>query len=234
MAQSSSVVMVIVIAIGVLISIVMGITISNMISRPINSMVGVADKLAVGDVNVNVNVDANTKDEIGKLAQSFKHLIESTREQAMVAERLAEGDLTVDVKVRSDKDLLGIKLAELVQKLNEMMTNISAASEQVATGAKQVSDSSIALSQGATEQASSIEELTASLEEISSQTRLNASNADQANELAGNAKQDAMQGNTQMKEMLKAMDEINVSSSNIYKIIKVIDDICLPDQYTGP
>lgn len=232
MAQSSSVVMVIVIAIGVLISIVMGITISNMISRPINSMVGVADKLAVGDVNVNV--DANTKDEIGKLAQSFKHLIESTREQAMVAERLAEGDLTVDVKVRSDKDLLGIKLAELVQKLNEMMTNISAASEQVATGAKQVSDSSIALSQGATEQASSIEELTASLEEISSQTRLNASNADQANELAGNAKQDAMQGNTQMKEMLKAMDEINVSSSNIYKIIKVIDDICLPDQYTGP
>jgi len=130
-------------------------------------MVGVADKLAVGDVNVNV--DANTKDEIGKLAQSFKHLIESTREQAMVAERLAEGDLTVDVKVRSDKDLLGIKLAELVQKLNEMMTNISAASEQVATGAKQVSDSSIALSQGATEQASSIEELTASLEEISSQ-----------------------------------------------------------------
>jgi methyl-accepting chemotaxis protein len=33
------------------------------------------------------------------------------------------------------------------------------------------------------------------------------------------------QGNGQMKEMLKAMEEINVSSANISKIIKVIDDI---------
>ena len=46
-----------------------------------------------------------------------------------------------------------------------------------------------------------------------------------ANTLAGDAKSNATQGDAQMQEMLKAMDEINTSSSNIYKIIKVIDDI---------
>jgi len=83
----------------------------------------------------------------------------------------------------------------------------------------------MALSQGATEQASAIEELTASLEEVSSQTKLNAKNAGEANELAEIAKSNAEHGNRQMQEMLKAIEEINVASSNISKIIKVIDEI---------
>jgi methyl-accepting chemotaxis protein len=83
----------------------------------------------------------------------------------------------------------------------------------------------MALSQGATEQASSIEELTASIEEISAQTKLNAQNATQAKNLAETAKDNAVQGNSRMKEMLKAMGEINDASGNISKIIKVIDEI---------
>jgi methyl-accepting chemotaxis protein len=83
----------------------------------------------------------------------------------------------------------------------------------------------MSLSQGASEQASSIEELTASLDEISAQTKLNAQNASQANKLAGIAQGNAEQGNGQMQQMLRAMEEINQSSSSISKIIKVIDDI---------
>lgn len=222
-ANKATVLMIAVVVAGVVVAILLGIFISRIISKPINKMVDAADKLALGDVNVNV--EANTKDETGKLAESFGRMIANIRRQAMAAERIAAGDLTVEVDIRSENDILGIKLSELVEKNNEVLTNINNASEQVAAGSKQVSDSSIALSQGATEQASSIEELTASLEEISSQTKLNAQNSNQANELAETAKSNAMQGNNQMKEMLTAMDEINVSSSNINKIIKVIDDI---------
>ncbi|KJS20562.1 MAG: chemotaxis protein [Clostridiaceae bacterium BRH_c20a] len=222
-ANTATVTMIAVIIAGVIIAIILGIFISRTISKPVNKMVEVADKLAVGDVNVNVKAD--TKDEIGSLAQSFGRMIENIRGQAMATERIAAGDLTVEVAVKSKNDLLGKKLSEMVEKNNEVLTNIASASEQVAAGSKQVSDSSIALSQGATEQASSIEQLTASLEEISSQTKLNAENANQANELAENAKSNAVQGNTQMKEMLQAMEEINESSANISKIIKVIDEI---------
>lgn len=222
-ARTSSIIMIIVIAGGVIIAIGLGVFISNIISRPIKKMVEAADKLAVGDINVNV--EANTKDEIGSLAESFVRMIENIREQARSAEKIAAGDLTFKINVKSENDLLGKKLSEMIENNNEVLSNISNAAEQVASGSKQISDSSIALSQGATEQASAIEELTASLEEISSQTQLNAQNADKANELAEAAKANAIQGNDQMQEMLKAMEEINNASGNISKIIKVIDDI---------
>ncbi len=149
---------------------------------------------------------------------------------AGVAETIAKGDFTTIIrdKFLTRKDEIGTLAGAfkvMTQNLNEALNNISLASEQVAGGSKQVSDSSIALSQGATEQASSIEQLTASIEEISSQTKHNANNAKEANELAERAKVNADKGNIRMKEMLRAMDEINNSSSNISKIIKVIDEI---------
>ncbi|OOM78722.1 HAMP domain-containing methyl-accepting chemotaxis protein [Clostridium sp. BL-8] len=222
-ANTATVTMLVVIVIGIIIAVGLGILISNIISRPIKKMVEAADKLSMGDINANV--EADTKDEIGSLAESFVRMIENIREQARAAERIASGDLSFDVKIKSEQDLLGKKLSEMIEKNNEILGSINDASEQVASGSKQISDSSIALSQGATEQASAIEELTASLEEISSQTQLNAQNANKANELAEGAKANAIQGNEQMQEMLKAMEEINNASSNISKIIKVIDDI---------
>jgi len=222
-AETSIIIMVSIIVLGLLISVVLGIVISRIISKPINLMVQAANRLALGDVDVEVEVKA--KDETGKLAQAFQAMITNIRSQAQTVEKIASGDLTVDVNITSDKDLLGIKLHEMVEKNNEVLSNIAAASDQVAAGSKQISDSSMALSQGATEQASSVEELTASLEEISVQTKINAENANKANELAEIAKNNALKGNMQMKEMQNAMEEINVSSSNISKIIKVIDEI---------
>jgi len=223
LAASSITIMITIIIIGLIIAIILGLFIANIISKPIGKMVVAADKLAVGDLDVEA--DIYTKDEIGKLAESFRKLIESTREQALITERIADGDLTVDVAIRSEKDLLGRKLSKMVQELNNLMLNITSAAQQVSAGAKQISDSSIVLSEGSTEQASSIEELTASLEEMSSQTGRNAENANKANELTKAVKTKADQGNRQMKEMLNAMEEINVSSNNINRIIKVIDDI---------
>jgi len=223
LASSAIAIIIAGIAIGMFLAISIGLLIARLISKPVKEMVVVADTLAQGDINTDVKV--NTKDEIGELASSFRGMIENIREQAGVAEKIAAGDLTVDVKVRSEKDLLNQKFYEIVEKNNEIMSNIMNASEQVAAGSKQVSDSSMALSQGAAEQASSVEELTASLEEVSSQTDINAKNAGDANELAETAKNEAVDGNRKMQEMVRAMEDINESSANISKVIKVIDDI---------
>lgn len=211
---------------GVVAAIVISIVLVLLVTRvvqPIKDLVGVADKIALGDVNASVDVKSN--DEIGTLMRSFGKMIANIREQASAAEKIASGDLTAQVTVRSEHDLLGKKLSEMIQMNNEILGNINSAAEQVAAGAKQISDSSIALSQGATEQASAIEELTASIEEVSAQTKHNAEYANHASGLAETAKDNAVQGNGQMSEMLKAMKEINESSTNISKIIKVIDEI---------
>lgn len=223
MANTSILLMITIIIISIAIAILLGIYISRSISRPIAKIVSAADKLSLGDIDVDV--DIYTKEEIGKLAQSFRKLIDSTREQAIAAERIADGDLTVNVTVRSEKDILGQKLTGMVQKLGSMLQNISKAADQVSAGAKQISDTSMTLSQGATEQASSIEELSATIEQIASQTRINADNASNANELAEKAMEYAVAGNARMQDMLKAMEDINESSGNISKIIHVIEDI---------
>lgn len=222
-AQSATVMMIAFISVGMFLAIGLGIIISKTISNPIKNMVVAADRLALGDIEVNVNAD--TKDEIGSLMHSFSRMVDNIRNQALIVERMAAGDLTVDVKAKSEKDVLGKKLSEMIETNNEVLSNINFASEQVALGARQVSSSSQMLSQGSTEQASSVEEITSSITQIAAQTRENAQNASLANELAVSAKDNAARGNSQMQEMVKAMSEINESSTNISKIIKVIDEI---------
>ena len=186
-------------------------------------LIDAADRISTGDVDVEIEYD--NEDEISILADSFRKIVEGIREQARVADLIAKGDLSVDITPRSEHDLLGIALAEMIESNNEMLSDISMASEQLASGAGQISDSSTVLSQGASEQASSIEQLTAAIEEISVKTMMNVENAQKANTIAENAKSGAEKGNSQMGEMLRAMEEISSSSDNISRIIKVIEDI---------
>jgi methyl-accepting chemotaxis protein len=111
------------------------------------------------------------------------------------------------------------------KSLNDLLGQVHMAVEQVTAGADQVSQASQSLSQGATEQASSLEEVSSSATEINSQARQNAENATEANALAKKAAADAKNGNSQMMDLKEAMAKINVSSDQIKKVVKVIDDI---------
>ncbi len=222
-AQSATFIMIAFIITAMILAVALGLYISSIISKPIHNLVVAAEGLSLGDIDVRV--EANSKDEIGLLLQAFSSMVDNIRNQALIVEKIAAGDMTIDVPIRSEKDLLGKKLREMVQTNNEVLGNINLASEQVALGARQVSSSSQMLSQGSTEQASSVEEITSSMTEVAAQTKLNAQNASMANELALSSKENAATGNSQMKEMVKAMAEINESSANISKIIKVIDEI---------
>ena len=181
---------------------------------------------------LNVRGDENKfegayREIIGGLNRTMEAVAEPIMECAEVMQEVASGNLTVEMNGEYTGEYVRIKDAinHTLRSFNGILKDISVASAQVSAGAKQVSESSVALSQGATEQASSVEELTASIEEIAVQTKQNANDADQANKLAESAKEFAEKGNEQMKAMLDSMEEINVSSDNISKIIKVIDDI---------
>jgi methyl-accepting chemotaxis protein len=198
MAAISKIVMIAVMAFGLVIAVLLGLYISRSISKPIGRIVSSADRLALGELDIDIGIKSD--DEIGKLAKAFENLIESTKKQALAAERIASGDMTVDVEIRSDKDLLGRKLYELTEKLSEVLSNIRNSAEQVASGSKLLSDSSSALSQGAAEQASSVEELNVSLEQIASQIKENARNSEHANELSEHAKLTAAHGITRCRK----------------------------------
>jgi len=199
------------------------------IVEPVMEAAAVLDEMSKG--NLKVRVSGNYKGDHAKIKDALNFTISTIaayiEEISKTLTDMADGNLNVSMHQNYLGDFIEIKdsLNNIIQALNEVLGEINNAAEQVAAGSKQVSDSSQALSQGSTEQASSIEELTASMTQIADQTKKNAINANQANDLATTAKNNAVQGNEQMKEMLKSMHDINESSGNISKIIKVIDDI---------
>lgn len=199
------------------------------IVEPVMEAATVLDEMAKG--NLQTAVIGNYKGDHARIKEALNFTIKTIssyiNEISYILTEMANGNLGVGITVDYLGDFIEIKnsINMIVKSFNEVLGDMNLAAEQVAAGSRQVSDSSQALSQGSTEQASSIEELTASMNEIAEQTKKNAVNANLANELALTAKNNAAQGNDQMKEMLKAMEEINLSSSNISKIIKVIDDI---------
>lgn len=230
-AMVSIFVMIGVIAASFVIAMLLSRRISGMISEPIQKFAAFGELLAVGDIDMSKVIDEKDKllkfrkDEVGVLAASFNKMSAGTIQQAHEMQAIAAGDLTTRVTIRSENDVIGKALGNLVEKFHTLALSITDAANQVDSGARQVAESSTTLSQGATEQAGSVEELTASLEEITSQTVQNAQNAQSTDELAKNIRKDAEDGNAKMAEMLKAMEDINTSSNNIGNVIKVIDNI---------
>ena len=213
-----------------IIVIISGITmvwfINKNIKIPMQKLTSVSDLVACGSLNIAIDQDLIQKnDEIGALTNAFDTMITNTQKQVEAIERVANGDLTIQIETRSEQDIMGKSLYVLVDNLNSLATTIINASEQVASGSGLVSGSSMALSQGATQQASAIQQLTASIEEISNQTAKNADNAGKVAELAQSAKANAAGGNEHMKDMLAAIEDINITSGRIGTIIKVIDEI---------
>jgi methyl-accepting chemotaxis protein len=199
------------------------------IIEPVNETASVLSEISKG--NLNVQVTGEYKGDHAVLKNALNETIDTLKgyigEISAVLKQMADGNLTIDITSEYKGNFVELKdsINYIIKALNSILSDINTAAEQVASGTKQVSEGSQAISQGATEQASSIEELTASVTQIADQTRQNAVNANKANELANAAKNDAVAGNEQMKNMQKAMLDINESSANISKIIKVIDDI---------
>ncbi len=197
----------------------MGLFFAQKITGPIKRIVEMLQHLEEGKLDTRLRLVQ--KDEIGKMATAMDSFADNLQHEILTAfEKLAAGDFTFKAQ-----GLIRAPLAKANKNLNQILGQIYTASEQIAAGGSQISDSSQALSQGATEQASSLEEITSSMTEMASQTKMNAENATQANQVSGKAKEAADMGNEQMKQMVGAMAEINQASQNISKIIKVIDEI---------
>ncbi len=107
-----------------------------------------------------------------------------------VALAITEGDLSLEIDIQQ-KDELG-QLAEAFRAMSDSLKTKAEAAEQIAEGNVDSQFSAVS------EQASSLEETTSSIMEVASQTKKNADNASQANELASVARANVENGNERM------------------------------------
>ncbi len=226
-AESQNILLIIVTAVVILGSIGFGIYSVRILYKTIviriQKLSEAANEIALGDTEIYVPVDIG--DEIGDLANSFNQMSNAIKAQVKVVETISKGDLSVQIKSRSEKDLMNKSLKKTLINLNEMFSGIKVASDQVKSGSEQVSYGAQALSQGATEQASSIQELSATINEISNEISRNAENVTKATQYVDETVSEVKESNTEMNKMLNAMEKINQSSDEISKINKVVEDI---------
>ena len=204
-------------------TVLVGRSIVKKIVMPLRELEKASKQIAEGDVNINLNY--KDKDEIGSLTNEFLSMAEAIKEQARILSKIAEGDYTVSIPVRSDLDLTNVSINRMIENNNNMLIQVSHSIAQVNLGAKQIADGAQALAQGSTEQSASVEQLSAFVARIVETTKDNAEMTDRAVKLAEQIMQNAEKGNRQMNEMSSAVKDINQASLNINKVMKAIDDI---------
>ncbi|MCU0619525.1 MAG: methyl-accepting chemotaxis protein [Gemmatimonadaceae bacterium] len=123
------------IAIGtaaVVLSLLLGSWLARTIGGPLTHLAATARTLATGDLDVTVRRDAD--DETGQLADAFTALIAAQRESAAAADRLAAGDMTTEVAVRSEKDVVGQANRELRRTLAALVAEVRRLAQAGAAG----------------------------------------------------------------------------------------------------
>lgn len=217
--------------VGMLLLLLIFILITKM-TKPIVQIQRVSDKLANGDLDVEINVSSN--DEVGKLAESISSLtyrlkkyIDYIDESSEVLNQFANGDLRLNLKYEYTGEFEKLKnaLINVSEMQKQVIGEIKESSEAINSGAEQIASGASATSQGATEQASSIEELSAGIIVLADAIKNTADEAKGAGNKSLEASNKVENGNEKMQELLIAINEISKTSGQIGKIIKVIDDI---------
>ena len=200
-----------------LLSSIVGIIISRHIAKPINGVTVAAKTIALGDLDVKVEHKWN--DEIGDLIGSFYSMVNAQKEKVSMAEKIAGGNLTVELK-RDEKDRLAGSLNNMVIKLRQIVDDVKSASEYVASGSQELSSTSQEMSQGASEQAAAAEEASSSMEQMAANIKQNASNAHETEKIALKAAEDAKDGGEAVSKTVGAMKEIANKISIIEEIAR--------------
>lgn len=215
----------VVVSISILLGAFLGIVITRGIVKPVAKGLSLAQSIARGDLSQNI--DVKQKDEIGVLAEAMREMMANLKNTAQMAHQIAQGDLSVEVKLLSEKDSLGMALEAMVAKLQQIVSEVISAADNVAAGSQQMSSSSEELSQGATEQASAAEEASASMEEMGANIRQSAENAQQTEKIAIKSADDAKEGGTAVSKTVAAMKEIAEKISIVEEIARQTDLLAL-------
>lgn len=113
-------------------SIILGILFVRKMITQIEKLALAAKQISSGDLNVNVEI--NSEDEIGTLAESFQGIIQSQREKADVAKQISQGNLNVQVNVISSEDTLGLAMNNMKQSIQNLLSDVNRLAEAALAG----------------------------------------------------------------------------------------------------
>ncbi|NQU65587.1 MAG: HAMP domain-containing protein, partial [SAR324 cluster bacterium] len=216
-----------------ILALILGLSLALFISRtitnPIKRVMNMMADLKNGNFKNRSNI--SQKDEIGMMAKTMDECGEELQKAidniGYVMNAVKNGDLSqrVSVECKGELGTLKSNINESIELLGRTIDNAKNSTLQVNTSAEELSDASQSLASGASQQAASLEEVSSTMSEIGSQAKASDKNASEAQVLSDQAIEKVRTGTKQMESLLQSMQEIDKNSSNVSKVIKVIDEI---------
>ena len=135
-AASSTQLLIIISLAAAALAVLIGWLLSRSMSTNIGKAAKSADAIAQGDLSREVNI--TTSDEIGQLGESMRSMQVYLNEMAGYAESIADGDLTVSPKARSEKDVIGNAMVAMVTNLRSVVGQVQGSAASVGESSRQL------------------------------------------------------------------------------------------------
>jgi methyl-accepting chemotaxis protein len=186
------------------------------VRRRLEATVRRVEDVSKGDLSRPL--DTTRRDELGVLETALEGLRANLARTAEAADRISQGDLTVEPTPLSDRDTLGKALGRMLGSLRAIVGNIQAAATSIAAGSAQLRAAAQQLSDGASSQAGSLAETSSSVEQMAAAIKQNARSAEETDQLATRVANDA-------RTNVEAVLETVQSMKSITEKIGVIEEI---------
>ncbi len=195
------------------------------IATPVNAVAEWATELSLGSEKLEFANPSTNIAEINQMIDAFQVMANGIEENVRVVQRVAEGDMTAFVNIRSSKDSLSKSLYKMIQTNDLMFNEITEIANQVASGADDIANASNSLASNCTQQIHSISEFREAVSETVNLINDNVEKIGKSKELTGEIKEEVAVSNEKMGQLLKAMEDISESSNKIFAVISTIEEI---------
>ena len=205
------------VALTALVGAALAFAIGRGLADGIKKVVRAADGIAEGDIEQTV--DIRSRDELGHLGESFTRMIDYLRETAVVAGRIAEGDLTVEVEPRSERDVLGLSFSKMVGNLRSVLGRVSSASTGMSSASQQMAATSSEAGNAVTEIARAVGDVAAGAERQARMVETARVSSEETATAAGEARAVSQEGVTAANSASEAMTSVRDASAAVSSAI---------------
>ena len=201
------------------------------VTKPLAHAEDYANEMLAGQLDTTNVTYKFADDEIGRFVEtlrSAKHgMNDVVGDSSRILAAMADGDFTEtpSVKYPGVFEAIEKNILKIEDDLGETLSNMNTSSDEVLTGSNQMAEGSQSLADGTTRQASAIEEISATIAEVSTQIATTAQNAAEAGNLSKQTQDKVNLQDTEIQNMVQAMNEISSTSQEIEKIIKTIEAV---------
>lgn len=198
------------------------------ISAPINEIAEWAEHLSMGADSLDVDTEDLEKvelEEVKRMIHAFLQMAESIRDNVKVVKKVADGDMTAFVNIRSSSDSLGRNLYRMVQSNDMMFAEIAGIADSVTEEARSIAAASQSLAESCTVQAEKIMDFRGEIDKTGELINANSADAKEAFELSDTIKQEVNVSMEKMEELVAAMADIRTASDKVSSVIADIEEI---------